>query len=183
MKRLFVGIGLPQAIRDRLSTLQSGLSGARWVAPENLHITLRFIGDVDEGMAEDIGLALEGLEAPSFTLALEGLGAFESRGWVRSIWAGVGRSDPLAFLHAKIASALLRTELPPDGRKFTPHITLARLKKAKGGPALSYLETHDGFAPVPFAVEHFTLFRSHLGRGGVHYENLADYRLTPELVQ
>ncbi len=181
MKRLFVGIGLPQAIRDRLGSLQSGLSGARWITPEAMHITLRFIGDVDEALAEDIGLALEGVEAPSFSLALEGLGVFESRGWVRSIWAGVGRPEPLVFLHSKIASALLKTELPPEGRKFTPHITLARLKKGKSRPALSYLESHDGFTPVPFEVDRFTLFRSHLGHGGVHYESLADYSLTSEL--
>ena len=107
--RLFVGLALPKDIRDRLRMLSGGLAGARWVKPENLHLSLRFIGEVPGGEERDIFEALRGIEAPAFDLMLSGLGSFERRGRVHAVWAGVEKSDGLSHLQSKVAAALVRT--------------------------------------------------------------------------
>ncbi|NQU61156.1 MAG: RNA 2',3'-cyclic phosphodiesterase [Rhodospirillales bacterium] len=182
--RLFVGIALPEDIRDRLRSLSGGLPGARWVSLENLHLSLRFIGEVPGGDERDIFEALKALDLPAFELTLSGLGSFERRGRVYAVWAGVEKSEPLSHLQAKVAVALERTGFEPEHRKFKPHITLARLKGGKVPEVAQYLQFHGSFAVGPFRVAHFTLFRSYLGNGGSHYEALVEYPLkspTPKL--
>jgi len=175
--RLFVGLALPKDIRDRLRMLSGGLAGARWVKPENLHLSLRFIGEVPGGEERDIFEALRGIEAPAFDLMLSGLGSFERRGRVHAVWAGVEKSDGLSHLQSKVAAALVRTGLEPEHRKFKPHVTLARMRNGQAHEASQYLQCHGGFAAGPFRADHFTLFQSHMGRGGSHYEALVDYPL------
>lgn len=177
--RLFVGIALPENIRERLAMLEGGIARARWVRPENLHVTLRFIGEVDGGQAHDIDAALAAIRAPAFALIFSGLGCFDRRGKVHTLWVGIEKSDVLMRLQAKIESALVRAELDPERRKFHPHAAIARMKNGvrpdhKFG---AYLEANNRFAAGPFDVEAFTLFRSHLGRDGPHYEILAEYEL------
>lgn len=176
MIRLFVAIALDAGPRDRLAALQSGLAGARWVAPENLHLTLRFIGHVPRAEAEDLALALEGVSAPGFQLLISGLGRFGNAKRTRAVWAGIEEpSGALRHLHDKVESALVRAGMAPDRHRFSPHITLARLKSgAQAGP---YLAVHDGFQPIAQEVRAFTLFRSHLGGQGPHYETVAVYPL------
>jgi 2'-5' RNA ligase len=176
--RLFVGIELPPDVRRRLAGLASGLPGARWVPPENLHISLRFIGEVDNHHAEDIDAVLAGIHAPAFELSLSGIGFFDSGPRVHAVWAGVGRSEALAFLHDKVESAVVRAGLEPERRKFKPHVTLARLKETPPRERLAaFMEHHEPFRCEPFEVAHFTLFRSHLGNEGSHYEPLSEYPL------
>ena len=143
--RLFVGLTLPNHIRARLVALKGGLPNARWIAEENLHLSLRFIGEVPGGNDRDIDLGLQSVTASPFDLTLSGSGAFDRRGRVHSVWAGVEKSDTLTALRDRIESALVRTGLEPEHRKFTPHVTLARMKKGDAGTASLYLESHAGF--------------------------------------
>ncbi len=175
--RLFVGIPLPEDVRARLGELKGGLQGARWVRPENMHLSLRFIGEVPGGDEADIDEALATIEAPAFDLTLKGLGCFDRRRRVHAIWAGVERPEPLIRLQGKVAAALMRLGHEPEHRKFKPHVTLARMKNGSAADVSRYLEAHNGFSAGPFDVGCFTLFRSHLGHGGAHYEALADYGL------
>ncbi|MAF95172.1 MAG: RNA 2',3'-cyclic phosphodiesterase [Rhodospirillaceae bacterium] len=175
--RLFVGIPLPEDVRARLGELKGGLQGARWVRPGNLHLSLRFIGEVPGGGEADIDEALAAIEAPAFPLTLSELGCFDRRGRVHAVWAGVGVSDPLMRLRAKVEHALVRLDHEPEHRKFKPHVTLARMKNGSASEVGHYLEALNGFSAGPFEVDCFTLYRSHLGHGGAHYQALADYGL------
>ena len=176
--RVFVGIPLPENISERLGGLCSGLPRARWVSPENMHVTLRFIGEVDDVVAEDVDAALSQIRMPTFPISVSNLGCFERGRKVHTIWAGIEDGDIIGRLHEKVEIALIRAGFEPEGRKFKPHITLARIRG--GVPARrigEYMQACGGFFAGPFAVDHFTLFRSHLGRGGAYYETLVDYPL------
>ena len=177
MLRLFVGLEIAAPIKAELAKISSGLPEASWIAPENLHMTLHFIGDVDEGVAEDIDAALQGIEAASFDLTIKGIGCFESRNKVRAVWAGVAAEPDLRHLHAKVAQALILAGQEPEHRKFRPHVTLARLKRVPATAVAGYLEAQADLLLPPYSVDHFTLFRSHLGHAGAAYEALARYQL------
>lgn len=177
MIRLFVAIALPDSVRERLAVLQSGLQGARWVKPENIHLTLRFIGEVPMDVADDIGAALSGIRAPGFTLALDGVGGFDWGGRPNALWAGVEKSPPLMHLQAKIESALVRAGLAADERKFTPHVTLARLKYAKPRRVEAWTIDNAAFRSQPFPVDRFTLFSSFLSSSGAIHTPEAEYGL------
>ncbi len=175
--RIFVAIPLPENVRERLGGLCSGLPHARWISPENMHVTLRFIGEVDNGAAEDIDAALGAIQMPSFDISVSHVGFFERGRKVHTIWAGIEGSDAIVRLRDKVESAAVRTGCEPEKRKFKPHVTLARLRGVPARRVSEYLHVQDGFFAGPFAVERFMLFRSHLGHGGAHYQTLADYPL------
>ena len=175
--RLFVGIALPADIHDRLDALQSGLPGARWVALEGAHITLRFIGETDGGRAQDIDEALADIQARAFELRLSGIGNFGSGRKMRAVWAGLDRSEALIHLADKVESAIVRAGFEPERRKFTPHVTLARLDGAPVEAVAEYIQRHNTFSAGPFPIDQFTLFRSFIGKDGSRYQALADYPL------
>ena len=175
--RLFVGLSLPAEIRARLVSLKGGLPDARWVSEENLHLSLRFIGEVTGGNERDIDLSLQSVNGARFDLTLAGLGTFERRGRVHSVWAGVEKSQSLTALRDRIESVLVRAGQEPEHRKFIPHVTLARMKGAPVRAAGHYLESHADFQAPPFTVERFTLFESHLSHSGARYTVLAEYPL------
>ena len=176
MIRLFAGLPLPAEVAGRLCGLGGGIPGARWVEARNLHITLRFIGEVEEGLARELHDELAELRSPAFDLSLTGFGTF-GRSSPNHLWAAVDKVPDLLHLQAKVDSAITRAGLPPEGRKYTPHVTLARIK----GPPVSRVQdfiTHNSpFQAGPWRVDHFVLFRSHLGRSGAEYEALAEYAL------
>jgi 2'-5' RNA ligase len=174
MLRLFVGLRLPAAIRAQLLALGGGIPGARWQEEDQLHITLRFIGDVDERAGEDAALALSGVRWPPLELALDGVGAFDSRGRVNAVWAGVRPRDPLAALHRKIDQALVRAGQPPERRAYLPHVTLARMN-SPAEAVERFVETHAGLTSPPFTLDHFYLFESSLGHAGARYEAVERY--------
>src|SRR5262245_48342032 len=128
MIRLFVGVGLPADVRMRLSALCAGVPGARWTPPENFHLTLRFIGEVSEADAEDIHDTLMSVRTKAFDISLAGVGHFESKGQVHTLWAGIEKNPELTALRDRIESALVRFGLEPEERRYTPHVTLARLR-------------------------------------------------------
>jgi RNA 2',3'-cyclic 3'-phosphodiesterase len=173
MLRLFVGIALPPELKLRLSTLCTGVPGARWVDAGNYHVTLRFIGEVDEGTASDIDAALLQIRAPRFAVTLQGVGLFGTR----MLWAGVERNPPLVQLRDKVENAIVRTGLEPEGRRFAPHISLARLKNPSEAHVQAFLSQHALFRAEPFAVDHFSLVASYLTKSGSIYEDQADYAL------
>lgn len=180
MVRLFVGIPFSEEVTARLQRACSGLPGARWVDPASLHLTLRFIGEVDGALAEDIHEALCRVTVPCFDLRIAGVGCFESRKKVRTLWAGVQRQELLVRLRDKVDVAINRAGAPAERRKFKPHITLAKFKNGVSDRIGHYLERNNGLTIDPVAVTHFTLFRSHLGGEAAYYEHLADYVLPAE---
>ncbi|HEY0835711.1 MAG TPA: RNA 2',3'-cyclic phosphodiesterase [Azospirillum sp.] len=177
MLRLFVALDFPADVRDRLAGLGGGVPGARWTEADNLHLTLRFIGDVPGDTAADIDAALAEVEAPAFDLVLDGVGVFGQGRNARVLWAGVERSDALTRLQAKVESAIVRCGLPAEERRFSPHVTLARLKNAPPERIGRFIEERGLFRAGPFPIGHFTLYRSHLGKGAAVYEALREYPL------
>ena len=173
MLRLFVGIALPPELKLRLSLLCSGVPGARWVDPGNYHLTLRFIGEVDEGLAGDIDESLARIQAPRFDMALAGVGHFGDR----MLWVGVDKSPPLVHLRDKVESALVRLGLAPETRRYAPHVTLARLRNVGEAKLHSFISEHALFRAAPFAVAQFSLVASYLTKSGAIYEDQADYPL------
>jgi RNA 2',3'-cyclic 3'-phosphodiesterase len=175
MLRLFVGIGFPPALKLQLSLLRSGVPGAKWVDPGNFHLTLRFIGETDEVVAADIDDALVRLRARRFTLQLAGTGVFGDR--PRSLWVGVERSPELVALRDKIEQALIRAGLPPEQRKFAPHVTLARLHNPALDQLGGFLAANAQFRADPLPVEGFSLIASFQTKAGSVYEDQAEYPL------
>jgi 2'-5' RNA ligase len=172
--RLFVGLRPPLAIREQLMSTMEGVPDARWQHDEQLHITLRFIGDVEPPQAEDVALALTGVAIAPLTLRIKGVGAFRTRGQVRALWARITPREPLTALHKKIDQALIRIGLAPEGRAYLPHITLARMK-GRATPAEQWLADHGALSSEAFVIDHMLLFESHLSPAGADYEAIARY--------
>jgi RNA 2',3'-cyclic 3'-phosphodiesterase len=167
MPRLFTGLEIPPDLATELALMRGGLSGARWIEPENYHITLRFIGDIDGPTAREVAAVLAGIERPSLAVTLEGLGAFGGDK-PRAIVAKVQPSQPLVELQAEQERLLRRLGLPPEPRKFTPHVTLARLRGAPGVAVADYLGQR-GFLVRRFTAERFVLFSARDSVGGGPY--------------
>jgi 2'-5' RNA ligase len=179
MIRAFIGIDLPQAVRGALQVQQFLMPLPRKVEPENLHLTLVFLGEVPDPVLEAAHEGFEALREPRFTLALQGLGLF-GKAKPHAAWAGVAPSAPLAHLQAKVETIARRAGCPIDGRKFTPHVTLGRFPTPE--PAdIARLERAvtlgTGFRSDPWEVTELTLWRSHLTARGPQYEVLVRYPL------
>lgn len=176
--RLFVALDLPASLRERLSWMARGLPGARWVPPENYHVTLRFIGEVPGYQAGEIDEALAGIRAPGFTLRLAGVGVFHKGAKASALWAGVERSPALDHLQTKVETALQRIGLEPERRRFAPHVTLARVDGAAEAKLAAWVQANNLFRADPVPVEHFTLFSSRLGKEQAAYTPEVEYPLT-----
>ncbi|WP_010544466.1 RNA 2',3'-cyclic phosphodiesterase [Sphingomonas elodea] len=174
MHRLFVGFRPPAAIRAQLLALAGGVAGARWQTDDQLHCTLRYIGEVERPVAEDVAVALDHVHFAPFDLAVAGVGEFDSRGRLNAVWAGLRPHDAVTQLHHKIDQTLVRIGLSPERRAYLPHVTLARMN-APAGANDRFLEAHAGLASPAFPVDHFLLFESHLGREGARYEAIRRY--------
>lgn len=168
MPRLFAGLELPEAIRDALMDLEQPLPGTRWIAAEDLHVTLRFAGDVDKQTERDFIDALATIDLPMFVLRLSGLTAPGGR-QPRAIWADVLASDALSQLQAATERAARSAGLEPETRRFRPHVTLARIKKSRDEAIARYLGHHGGFTTDSFPVGRFALFSARPNTGGGPY--------------
>ncbi len=175
--RLFVAIVLPAEIKEQLDHLCAGVPGAKWVEPDNRHLTLRFIGEADGALFGDIQRALGEVRAEAFELRLKGVGKFGQRRRARQLWAGVEAGEPLGRLQRRIETALTAIGLAPEQRKFHAHVTLARLKDAPMGRVGAYLVNHGLFASESFAVASFVLCSSLLSHSGAIYRAEATYPL------
>ena len=176
MQRLFVALFIPDAVAQSLEMIMSGVPGARWQTREQLHLTLRFIGEVDGRDAAAINDALSGIEAPRFTLKLHGVGQFGNK-HPHALWAGVRSSEPLLHLQRKIETAIQRAGQPADRQRYTPHVTIARLNRGNVGRVMDYLTDHALYTSLPFAVDGFILYSSLLTSDGSIYRAEKAYRL------
>jgi 2'-5' RNA ligase len=176
MHRLFVAVRPPAPIRERLLSVAGGVLNARWQDDEQLHLTLRFIGEVDRHRAEDIAAALGAVRHTPFEVALSGVGSFMSRGR-GALWAGLAPQAELKALHKKVDQACRRVGIEPDNRAYLPHITVARLGRGAGAVE-PFLERWAGLSSAPFSVDSFRLYESRLGSEGAAYAAVATYPLS-----
>lgn len=154
----------------------AGVENARWQDDDQLHLTLRFAGEVEARQAEELAEELERVVMAPFTMTLRGVGHFERKGAPHILWAGIERSEPLAILHGRVEQACRRAGLQPESRKFAPHVTLARLNRS-AGPIGGWLAQHGTFASDPWTVEDMALLESHLTPLGSEYQPVVRYPL------
>ena len=175
--RLFVAIALPENLRARLARLQQGVPAARWADPDNLHLTLRFIGEADGAQAHDLDAALTQVRAARFELTLAGVDRFGQGRKSRALWVGVEPVPELDHLRRKVEQAVRAAGFAPEGRKFTPHVTLARFKGDPGHRLHDYLAHHAGFRAERFEAREFVLYSSLLAQAGAIHTPEAAYPL------
>jgi 2'-5' RNA ligase len=176
MHRLFVAIRPPEPVRDLLIDAMDDSADFRWQTDEQLHLTLKFVGEVERPIADDLANALGRIRSTRFELRIAGVGRFEQRS-AGALWAGVEPKEPVTALAAKIDRACLAVGVEPERRAFHPHVTLARWKGRRSREVADFLERTRGFASDPFTVDEFQLFESRLSRHGAHYEEVAAYPL------
>jgi 2'-5' RNA ligase len=176
MPRLFTGLEIPAALAESLSMLRGGLPGARWIDPDNYHLTLRFIGDVDDSWAHEIASLLGQVRRRGFELRLDGLSSFGGRK-PRAVVASVMASQSVMELQAEHERLMQRVGLEPEGRKYTPHVTLARLRDSSSWDVAEYLSARASYRSPPFTVSRFVLFSSRASVGGGPYVVEAAYPL------
>lgn len=177
MPRLFIAVDLPEDRTTAFRSLQSDDLSARWTPPEQYHLTLRFLGDVEADAASELESRLESIDVPSFLLGGERLGVFPSIRKPRVLVAHISGEPGLMALQAEISDLTLELGFPDDRKPFNPHITVARLKGAAPRRVRAYLKVHEGFAVEPFAVKAFRLYESRLGPEGATHEVLQEYPL------
>ncbi len=174
MHRLFVAIRPPESVRDLLLDTMEGAPELRWQDDDQLHLTLRFVGEVERPMAEDLAAALGRIRFAPFVLRIAGVGRFDQR-QRGALWAGVEPREPLAALAAKVERVCVGVGLPPERRAYHPHITLARWGRGQGASLDPWLTAHASLRSDAFTVDAFTLYLSRLGQGGATYEPITDY--------
>ena len=177
MKKLFIALSFPSDIVVKLTELQSGLRGARWVPPQNMHLTLSYIGEASNILLEDLADVLRGLAVQTFCMQLRGINDFTSRGITKSIWVGVAEKSSLFSLQSKIKNCLQINRIPIDKRQFSPHVTLARLKNVRPEDTAGFIAFNNLFKTRSFRVQSFTLFESISTKEGSFYLPLEKFRL------
>ena len=178
MPRLFTGLEIPADLAQMLSFLRGGLPGARWIDPENYHLTLRFIGDIESGLAREVAFMLGRVNRHPFDIRIDGLSSFGGRK-PRAVVASVAPSPALMELQAEHERLLQRIGLAADPRKYIPHVTLARIRGAAHRDVADYLSLRGGFSTGPFPVERFVIFSSKNSTGGGPYVVEEEYPLLP----
>jgi 2'-5' RNA ligase len=177
MPRLFTGLEIPAEIGLRLSAFRGGLPGARWIDPENYHITLRFIGDIDDGTARDVYSVLgDGRRRSPLTVTIDGLDTFGGSR-PRTVLARAAPTSDLSDLQSEQERLVRRVGLPPETRKFTPHVTLARLRDSSPIDVAGYIATRGHFPRLAFTARRFVLYSSRKSVGGGPYVVEAAYPL------
>jgi 2'-5' RNA ligase len=177
MPRLFTGVEIPSDVGQSLATLRGGLPGARWIDPENYHLTLRFIGDVDDLIAHEVASMLGRVKRGAFDLHFEGLTSFGGRK-PRAVVAAVAPAQALLDVQSEHERLMQRIGLQPEGRKYTPHVTLARLRDSSSRDVAEFLAARGYFRTAAFPVSRFVLFSSRASVGGGPYVVEASYPLS-----
>jgi 2'-5' RNA ligase len=176
MLRLFVAVDLPKNLRDQIAPMCNGITGARWSKPEQLHITLRFLGAVPEDDLDRIRQALAPVRLPSFQLEVRRTGVFPPHKLPRVLWLGLAPTEPLCALKEAIDAAL-GPDPECDRRTFSPHLTLARFTSRPRDELARFLATHGEFQAGPWVVREFHLYKSTLRRTGAVHEVVETYPL------
>ncbi|MTH98200.1 RNA 2',3'-cyclic phosphodiesterase [Roseibium sp. RKSG952] len=169
MPRLFTGLEIPSQTGLMLSMLRGGLRGARWIDPENFHITLRFIGDIDDRTADEIADALDRVRRRTVEIRINGLGSFGNGKQPHAVWARVEPTPQLAELQAEQERIIQRLNLPPERRKYTPHVTIARCRTSSNADVAKWLAERGDFQAPPFIAGRFVLFSAKASVGGGPY--------------
>jgi 2'-5' RNA ligase len=177
MIRLFAAVALPQAVVSALSRRQQGLEGARWRTAEQMHITLRFFGELREDRARDLDAELSVIGGEPFDIVLEGVGAFGEGSEVSAVWAGVADSPPLKRLAKACETAARRAGLKPETRNFRPHVTLAYLRRPEAGRVAAWIQANNLLKSPPVRIDRFGLYSSFLAAEGAQYRLEAEYAL------
>ncbi|HEX5958238.1 MAG TPA: RNA 2',3'-cyclic phosphodiesterase [Hyphomicrobiaceae bacterium] len=179
MPRLFTAIEIPEQVRLRLSLLRAAVGGAKWMQPEDMHITLRFAGDIDRRTADDLADLLAEVSVPPFCVTIAGTGAFGGRD-PKVLWAGVQAGPELEALYRANERAARAAGLEPDPRDFRPHVTLARMRHSRQSEVARFLAENGELRFEPFPVTHFVLLSARPGSGGGPYVVEAEYPLEGE---
>lgn len=166
MARLFIAIELTEEIKQTLSSSHCDLPGMRWVPPDQIHLTLRFLGDVSPKDMTKLRAALATIAFAPFPLTLQGIGHFPSHGQPRVLWIGLEASPPLLDLQRRIEATVTGIGLPPEERRFSPHITIARIKENAFAEVALFEAKHRQLGFPPFEVNEFILFSSVLSPAG-----------------
>ena len=174
--RLFVALAIPPSVAQSIMLIQGGVPGARWQTGEKLHITLRFIGEVDGREAAMLDDALAGIEAPAFDLQLHSVGQFGNK-QPHALWAGLRKSEALEHLQRKVDAAIRRVGQPQDAYKFTPHVTVARLRNPENRKMIEWLADHALYTSPEFRIDAFNLYSSKLTSDGSVYAVEREYLL------
>ncbi|HTX47860.1 MAG TPA: RNA 2',3'-cyclic phosphodiesterase [Caulobacteraceae bacterium] len=177
MIRLFAAIAIPEEIGEGLLRRQQGLPGARWRPLEAFHVTLRFVGEVKETVAEDLDAELSSIGGEALTLTLAGVGAFGEGDDIHAVWAGVEETEPLKHLAARCEIAARRAGLAPDRRAWKPHVTLAYLRRPDPARVAAWIQGHNLLKSPPFRITTFGLYSSRLGGEGARYRLERQYPL------
>ncbi|TMM50201.1 RNA 2',3'-cyclic phosphodiesterase [Qipengyuania marisflavi] len=175
--RLFLALRPPPEVREGLLAIMGGVAGARWQDDAQLHLTLRYLGEVDIDVAEDLVDAFVHLRFAPLDIALTGTGCFERKGITHTLWAGVFPSPQLLALQSRAERCCIRAGLPPETRKYAPHVTLARLN-ATSGPVAPFCARTMGQSLGAWRADSYILYESHLHPGGSQYELVRVYRAT-----
>ena len=175
----FVALDLPLAIREELMLIASGVPGAYWVDEEPLHLTLRYLGEVDGAVLRDLQAALGRIDFTAFELRLEGIGFFPPRGEPEVLWVGIDKCPPLMELRQRVDSLATRLGIAPDRRRFAPHVTLARLHDAPDSRLARFAAENALFRTERFVPQTFSLYASHRRPEGAEYQRIEAYRLRP----
>jgi len=178
MTRLFVAIDMPESICGDISEIYEAIPGARWTPENQLHLTLRFIGDVNNGTAQLIDNSLRLVKFAPFTMQLQSAGFFPPRREPRVLWCGIAANENLIRLQKHVERAVAAAGLPPAERKFSPHITVARLNGSPPQKLAAFLCTNSLFKTEPFLVSEFYLYSSVLKREGALHIKEAEYELS-----
>jgi 2'-5' RNA ligase len=170
MRRLFVAIDLPESIKAQLKTLCAGLDGAKWVSHQQMHLTLRFIGDADESQQTDIQTGLATIRATPFKMGLRGIGQFPPKSKARVLWVGIEAEARLSELQKQVERIINNLGFAPDDYAFSPHITLARFRTPPSQDNMQrYMGQHESFKTDTFDVKQFILYSSQLTSSGSFY--------------
>jgi 2'-5' RNA ligase len=177
MIRLFTAIALPAEVGAPLVSRQHGIEGARWRPREAFHVTLKFIGDVQETVAADLDEALQAIASPTLNLELRGVGHFGEGVEIHAVWAGVAENRDLRHLAKANEDAARRAGLKPETRLYTPHVTLAYLKRSPVPEVAAWIQANNLLHSPPFRVDRFGLYSSWRTSEGSAYRLEAEYPL------
>jgi 2'-5' RNA ligase len=178
MIRLFAAIAIPPEIGEGLVRGQQGLPGARWRPTDAFHLTLRFAGEVNEALADDLDTELSAISSGSLTLSLEGVGSFQDGDDIHAVWVGVAENPDLRQLAKRCESAARRAGLAPDKRTWKPHVTLAYMRRPEPARVAAWIQGHNLLRSPPFRVASFGLYSSWLSHDGSTYRLEREYPLT-----
>ncbi len=166
-ERLFIALTLPAPVRETLAALAEPIDGFTWTQPEQLHVTLRFLGEVPEAKASAMIARLAAVHVAAFVLPIEGVGSFPPGRPARVLWVGTGSGHPRLFqLRQRIDDAVLAAGIDADLRTFHPHVTLARTAPSAARAVEHWVHAHREFAAAAFRVEAFDLYSSALRPAG-----------------